>query len=133
VIGVGLLGQITVQVLAAAGCRVIAMDVVQSRAELAARTGALAVATSETEFRDLCLLHSGGNGVDSVLITAETASSGPVNLASQVVRDRGKVVAVVPWNGTSAEALLRKEIDFRVSRSYGSGRYDEAYEQKGRD
>jgi predicted dehydrogenase/threonine dehydrogenase-like Zn-dependent dehydrogenase len=134
VIGVGLLGQITVQVLAAAGCRVIAMDLVQSRAELAARTGALAVATSETEFRDLCLLHSGGNGVDSVLITAETAGSGPVNLASQVVRDRGKVVAV----GTVGMELQRKlyyekEIDFRVSRSYGPGRYDEAYEQKGRD
>ena len=134
VIGVGLLGQITVQVLAAAGSRVIAMDLVQSRAELAARTGALAVVTSEAEFRDLCLLHSGGNGIDSVLITAETASSGPVNLASQVVRDRGRVVAV----GTVGMELQRKlyyekEIDFRVSRSYGPGRYDEAYEQKGRD
>ena len=134
VIGVGLLGQITVQVLAAAGCRVIAMDLVQSRAELARRNGAFAVATSEAEFCDLCLLHSGGNGIDSVLIAAETASSGPVNLASQVVRDRGRVVAV----GTVGMELQRKlyyekEIDFRVSRSYGPGRYDEIYEQKGRD
>jgi predicted dehydrogenase/threonine dehydrogenase-like Zn-dependent dehydrogenase len=134
VIGVGLLGQITVQVLVAAGCRVIALDLIQSRAELAARAGALAVATSESEFRDLCLMHSVGNGVDSVLITAETASSGPVNLASQVVRDRGKIVAV----GTVGMELQRKlyyekEIDFRVSRSYGPGRYDQAYEQKGRD
>ena len=134
VIGAGLLGQITVQVLAAAGCRVIALDPLQPRAELAAKCGALAVATSEQEFRDLCLAHSAGNGVDSVLITAETASSGPVNLASEVVRDRGVVVAV----GTVGMELQRKlyyekEIDFRVSRSYGPGRYDSAYEQKGRD
>ena len=134
VIGAGLLGQLTVQVLTAAGCRVIAMDPVQSRTELAAKSGALAAASSEGEFRDLCLVHSGGNGVDSVLITAETASSGPVNLASEVVRDRGIVVAV----GTVGMELQRKlyyekEIDFRVSRSYGPGRYDAAYEQKGRD
>jgi predicted dehydrogenase/threonine dehydrogenase-like Zn-dependent dehydrogenase len=134
VIGVGLLGQLTVEVLAAAGCRVIAIDPVQRRVELARTNGALAVATSEAEFRDLCLAHSAGNGVDSVLITAETASSGPVNLASKVVRDRGRVVAV----GTVGMDLQRKlyyekEIDFRVSRSYGPGRYDESFEQKGRD
>ena len=134
VIGTGLLGQITVQVLVAAGCRVIAMDPIQSRTELAAKSGALAVASSEGEFLDLCSTHSGGNGVDSVLITAETTSSGPVNLASEVVRDRGIVVAV----GTVGMELQRKlyyekEIDFRVSRSYGPGRYDAAYEQKGRD
>ena len=134
VIGAGLLGQLTVQVLTAAGCRVIAMDLVQDRAELAARCGALAVAGCEGEFRDLCFAHSAGNGVDSVLITAGTASSGPVNLASEVVRDRGTVVAV----GTVGMDLERKryyekEIDFRISRSYGPGRYDAAYEQKGRD
>lgn len=134
VIGAGLLGQLTVQVLIAAGCRVIAMDLVQSRVDLAAKAGALAVAASEGEFRDLCLSHSGGHGVDSVFITAETASSGPVNLASEVVRDRGTVVAV----GTVGMDLQRKlyyekEISFRVSRSCGPGRYDAAYEQKGRD
>ena len=134
VIGVGLLGQITVQVLVAAGCRVIVLDLVPDRAKLAAQAGALAVASSEEELRDLCLAHSSGNGVDSVLIAAETASSGPVNLASEVVRDRGVVVAV----GTVGMELQRKlyyekEIDFRVSRSYGPGRYDTTYEQKGRD
>ena len=134
VIGAGLLGQLTAQILNASGCRVVVIDPVQSRAELAARSGALAVTTSEAEFRDLCLAHSNGHGVDSVLITAETSSSGPVNLASQVVRDRGIVAAV----GTVGMELQRKlyyekEIDFRVSRSYGPGRYDEAYEQKGRD
>ena len=133
-IGLGLLGQLTVQILNAAGCRVIGIDPRQDRAELAARMGALAVTSSEAEFRDLCFKHSGGHGVDSVLITAETASSGPVNLASEVSRDRGMVVAV----GTVGMELQRKlyyekELDFRVSRSYGPGRYDSAFEQKGRD
>jgi predicted dehydrogenase/threonine dehydrogenase-like Zn-dependent dehydrogenase len=134
VIGLGLLGQLTLQALNAAGCRVVGMDLVQERAELAAKMGALAVTTSEAEFRDLCLKHSASHGADSVLITAETASSGPVNLASQVARDRGIVVAV----GTVGMELQRKlyyekELDFRISRSYGPGRYDTAFEQKGRD
>jgi predicted dehydrogenase/threonine dehydrogenase-like Zn-dependent dehydrogenase len=134
VIGLGLLGQLTVQILNAAGCRVVGIDPVQQRAELAAKSGALAVTASEAEFRDLCLRHSGGHGADSVLIAAETPSSGPVNLASEVARDRGVVVAV----GTVGMDLQRKlyyekELDFRVSRSYGPGRYDTAFEQKGRD
>src|SRR5436190_16815524 len=133
-IGLGLLGQLTLQVLNAAGCRVIGLDVRQERTQLAAKMGALAVTTSEWEFRDLCLRHSGGHGVDCVLITAETPGSGPVNLAAEVSRDRGVVTAV----GTVGMDLQRKlyydkEIDFRVSRSYGPGRYDAAFEQKGRD
>ncbi len=112
----------------------IGIDPAQERAELAAKMGALAVTASEAEFRDLCMRHSGGNGADSVLIAAETPSSGPVNLASEVARDRGVVVAV----GTVGMELQRKlyyekELDFRVSRSYGPGRYDAAFEQKGRD
>jgi predicted dehydrogenase/threonine dehydrogenase-like Zn-dependent dehydrogenase len=134
VIGLGLLGQLAVQILGAAGCRVIGLDPAQERAELAAKLGALAVTASEAEFRDLCMRHSGGNGADAVLIAAETPSSGPVNLAAEVARDRGIVVAV----GTVGMELQRKlyyekELDFRVSRSYGPGRYDVAYEQKGRD
>jgi threonine dehydrogenase-like Zn-dependent dehydrogenase len=104
VVGLGLLGQLAVQILGAAGCRVIGIDPVQERTQLAARLGALAVTTSEAEFRDLCLGHSGGNGADSVLIAAETASSGPVNLASEVARDRGVVVAV----GTVGTELQRR-------------------------
>ena len=133
-IGLGLLGQLTLQILTAAGCRVIGLDPRADRTQLAAKMGALAVATSESEFRDLCARHSGGHGTDCVLITAETASSGPVNLASEVARDRGIIVAV----GTVGLDLERKlyyekELDFRISRSYGPGRYDAAFEQKGRD
>ncbi len=134
IIGMGLLGQLTLQLLKAAGCRVLGMDINPERAELALRMGADGVATSGSEFRDLCLSQSGGNGADIVLIAAETASSDPVNLASEVIRDRGIVVAV----GTVGMNIQRKlyyekELDFRVSRSYGPGRYDSAYEQKGRD
>ena len=134
VIGLGLLGQITVQLLKAAGCRVFGMDLLRQCADLAIGSGCEAVSTSAREFRDLCFQKTGGVGVDSVLITAETSSSEPVNLAAELARDRAIVVAV----GTVGMELQRKlyyekELDFRISRSYGPGRYDAAYEQKGRD
>ncbi len=134
VIGLGLLGQLTVQLLRGAGCRVLGMDIDAARSQLARNLGADAVASSAAEFRDLCLQLSGGMGVDSVLITAETPSSDPVNLAGAIARDRAIVVAV----GTVGMEIERKlyyekELDFRISRSYGPGRYDAAYEQKGRD
>jgi predicted dehydrogenase/threonine dehydrogenase-like Zn-dependent dehydrogenase len=134
VIGLGLLGHLTVQLLKAAGCRVLGMDINKSRAELATHLGADAVAASAAEFRDLCIDQSRGYGVDSVLITAETPSSDPVNLAGAIARERAIVVAV----GTvgidiERRAYYEKELDLRISRSYGPGRYDAAYEQKGRD
>jgi predicted dehydrogenase/threonine dehydrogenase-like Zn-dependent dehydrogenase len=134
VIGLGLLGQITVQLLKAAGCRVFGMDLLRQRADLAIGSGAEDACTGVREFRDLCFQKTGGVGMDSVLITAETPSSEPVNLAAELARDRAIVVAV----GTVGMELQRKlyyekELDFRVSRSYGPGRYDAAYEQKGRD
>ena len=134
VIGLGLLGQLTVQLLKAAGCRAFGMDIDPSRADLALQLGVDAVATSESAFQDLCAEASLGLGVDSVLIAAETPSSGPVNLAGAVARDRA-IVAAVGTVGIDIErkAYYEKELDFRVSRSYGPGRYDAAYEQKGRD
>jgi predicted dehydrogenase/threonine dehydrogenase-like Zn-dependent dehydrogenase len=134
VIGLGLLGQITVQLLRVAGCRVLAMDLLQARADLAITNGADAASTNESDLRDLCFQKTGGVGADAVLITAETPMSGPVNLAAEVARDRANVVAV----GTVGMELERKlyyekELTFRISRSYGPGRYDAAYEQKGRD
>ena len=134
VIGLGLLGQITVQLLRAAGCRVIGMDIDQFRAELAHRMGADAAADSGPAFRALCSDISKGLGVDSVLITAETPSSDPVNLAGALARDRAIVVAVGTVGiNIERKAFYEKELDFRISRSYGPGRYDVAFEQKGRD
>ena len=134
VIGLGLLGQLTVQILKAAGCCVLGMDISEERAQLALRLGADAVSTSSSGFQDLCLQHSGRHGADAVLIAAQTASNDPVNLAGAVARNRAVVVAL----GTVAMDIPRrffyeKELDFRVSRSYGPGRYDAAYEQKGID
>jgi predicted dehydrogenase/threonine dehydrogenase-like Zn-dependent dehydrogenase len=134
VIGLGVLGQLTVQLLKAAGCHVLGLDINPARAELAHHLGTDAIAVSVADFRDLCLERSQGAGVDSVLIAAETPSSEPVNLAGAIARDRAIVVAV----GTvgieiERKAYYEKELDFRISRSYGPGRYDSAYEQKGRD
>ncbi len=134
VIGLGLLGQLTVQILKAAGCCVLGMDISEERAQLALRLGADAVSTSSSPFQNLCQQHSAGHGVDAVLITAQTSSNDPVNLAGAVARNRAVIVAV----GTVAMDIPRrffyeKELDFRVSRSYGPGRYDVAYEQKGID
>jgi predicted dehydrogenase/threonine dehydrogenase-like Zn-dependent dehydrogenase len=134
VIGLGLLGQLTVQILKAAGCCVLGMDISEQRAQLALRLGADAVSTSSSSFQNLCMRHSARHGADAILITAQTNSNDPVNLAGAVARNRAVVVAV----GTVAMDIPRrffyeKELDFRVSRSYGPGRYDAAYEQKGID
>lgn len=134
VIGLGLLGQLAVQILRAAGCRVVGLDLIQERAALAVSMGAMAATASEAEFRDLCFRHSNGYGADSILITAETSSSAPVNLASEIARDRAIVVAVGAVGMELDRRLYyEKELDFRVSRSYGPGRYDAAFEQKGID
>jgi predicted dehydrogenase/threonine dehydrogenase-like Zn-dependent dehydrogenase len=134
VIGLGLVGQLTVQILKAAGCRVLGMDIDAERAELAFRLGADDVSISREGLRDLCRQQTNGHGADVVLITAETPSSEPVDVAGEVARDRAIVVAV----GTVGMDIQRKlyfekELDFRVSRSYGPGRYDSAYEEKGCD
>jgi predicted dehydrogenase/threonine dehydrogenase-like Zn-dependent dehydrogenase len=134
VIGLGLLGQLTVQILKAAGCCVLGMDISAERAALALRLGADAVSTSFSGFQDLCQQYSGRHGADAVVITAQSSSNDPVNLSGAVARNRAVVVAV----GTVAMDIPRrsfydKELDFRISRSYGPGRYDASYEQKGID
>jgi predicted dehydrogenase/threonine dehydrogenase-like Zn-dependent dehydrogenase len=134
VIGLGLVGQLTAQMLKAAGCRVIGMDIIPARVELAKHLGADNASESIPVFEEICLAYSDRQGVDAVLITAETSSSDPVNLAGKVARERA-VVAAVGTVGMDIQRKLyyEKELDFRLSRSYGPGRYDAAYEQKGRD
>jgi len=133
VIGLGLLGQLTVQMLKAAGCQVVGIDLDPARVELARTLGADAVgATSDA--LGLCRMLTGGRGVDSVLITADTKENGPIELAGELSRDRGVVVAVgaVGLN-VPRKPFFEKEIDLRLSRSYGPGRYDPQYEEEGRD
>ncbi len=134
VIGLGLLGQLTVQILKGAGCCVLGMDISTERAELALRLGADAVHTSASGFKNLCAQYSAGHGADAVIIAAQSSSNDPVALAGTVARNRAIVVAL----GTVAMDIPRrtfyeKELDFRISRSYGPGRYDAVYEQKGID
>jgi predicted dehydrogenase/threonine dehydrogenase-like Zn-dependent dehydrogenase len=134
VIGLGLLGQLTVQLLKAAGCTVLGTDILPRRSELALQLGADGASDSASDFASLCSEQTHGNGVDAVLIAAETPTSGPVNLAGEVARDRGVVIAVgTVGMDIERKRYFEKELDFRISRSYGPGRYDSAYEQKGRD
>ena len=133
VIGLGLIGQLTVQLLKAAGCRVFGIDLNASRVELARSLGADRASANETALADGVAM-TAGRGFDSVLITADTSSSEPIVLAGELARDRAIIVAV----GTVGMEIPRKiyyekELDFRLSRSYGPGRYDAEYEEKGRD
>ncbi|HMQ34328.1 MAG TPA: zinc-binding alcohol dehydrogenase, partial [Chloroflexaceae bacterium] len=134
VIGLGLLGQLAVQILKAAGCVVVGTDPQQARVELARRLGADAAAAGPEEFAALCAAFTGGRGLDAVLITADTKSSQPVELAGEVARDKGVVVAVgAVGTAIPRRSYYHKELDFRISRSYGPGRYDPGYEDEGRD
>ncbi|NEW70705.1 bi-domain-containing oxidoreductase [Streptomyces rhizosphaericus] len=135
VIGLGLIGQLVVQLLAASGVRVVGADPDPARCELAERLGAAACgdpasAAVETAVAEL----TGGLGVDQVYLAAGGGSNQPVELAARLCRDRGRVIDIgkcrldLPWN-----AYYEKELDVRFSRSYGPGRYDPEYELGGRD
>jgi predicted dehydrogenase len=134
VIGLGILGQITIQLLKAAGCRVIGLDLHDVRARLAKALGADVVTTDPRAMLSAVERASSGTGADVVLITADTASNEPVELAGEAARNRGAVVAVGAVGMQIPRKLYyEKELSFRVSRSYGPGRYDPHYEEKGRD
>lgn len=134
VIGLGLIGQITVQLLRAAGCRVVGVDVDALAVERARKSGAdLAILRSDDAERRVEAF-TNGIGADAVLITASTSSHDPVEFAGQIARDRAKVVVVgsVPID-VPRSPYYEKELDVRLSRSYGPGRYDPDYEERGRD
>jgi len=135
VTGLGLIGLMTVQMLRAHGCRVMGVDYDPQRLEMARNFGAYAVDSSSAE--DLVMRamdFSRGRGVDAVIITASTESSEPVSQAARMCRRRGRIVLVgVTGLQLSRQDFYEKEITFQVSCSYGPGRYDTSYEQKGQD
>jgi predicted dehydrogenase len=135
VTGLGLIGLMTVQMLCAHGCRVMGVDYDPQRLEMARKFGAHAVDPSANA--DLVLQamdFSRGRGVDAVIITASTESSEPVSQAAKMCRKRGRIVLVgVTGLKLSRQDFYEKEITFQVSCSYGPGRYDASYEQKGQD
>ncbi len=133
VIGLGLLGQITVQLLKANGCRVFGVDIDEAKLELAKQLGAEDCSLT-ADARAKVKEWSRGRGADAVLITAATASNEPVELAGDISRSKGRVVAV----GAVGMEIPRgpyfsKELSFQISMSYGPGRYDPEYEERGHD
>lgn len=135
VTGLGLIGLMTVQLLRAQGCRVLGIDMDSSKCELARRFGADTVDLSRGEDPLAAAeLFSRGRGVDGVLITAATKSSEPVHQAALMCRKRGRIVLVgVTGLELSRADFYEKELSFQVSCSYGPGRYDSDYEEKGHD
>ena len=134
VIGLGLIGQLTVQMLKAAGCAVLGMDLNADRCRLAEELGCDAAAVSSDEFESLVAVRTGDHGADAVVITAASESNQPVELAGAIARSKAIVVAVgAVGTGVPRKTYYEKELDFRISRSYGPGRYDPNYEEKGND
>ena len=133
--GLGLIGLITVQILRANGCQVIGADFNKERVELARQLGCVAVDLSAGEDPVLkAMAMTDGQGVDAVLITASTPSNDPVTQAANMSRKRGKIVLVgVTGLQLDRRLFYAKELSFQVSCSYGPGRYDPEYEDKGND
>jgi len=138
VIGLGLIGQLVVRLLVAAGVRVVGLDMIEARCRLAEQAGAVACAAPDDEglaavAASLDQLTS-GRGADHVFLAAGGSSNAPVETAARLARDRARVVDIgktkldLPWN-----AYYDKELDVRFSRSYGPGRYDDRYELEGID
>lgn len=135
VIGLGLIGQLTVQLLNAGGIYPIGIDVDKNKVEIAEKIGAgMAVERRDVSLNAVVMDCTNGFGADAVIITAGTSSLDPINFAGELCRKKGRVVIVgnVP-TGFSRENFYKKELDLRMSCSYGPGRYDTQYEEKGID
>jgi predicted dehydrogenase/threonine dehydrogenase-like Zn-dependent dehydrogenase len=135
VIGLGLIGLLTVQLLKAQGCRVLGLDFDPVKLELARHYGAETVdLKSGADPLAAAQTFSRGRGADAVIITASTRSNEPVHQAAQMSRKRGRIVLVgVTGLELSRADFFEKELSFQVSCSYGPGRYDPQYEEKGND
>ena len=135
VFGLGLIGQIAVQLLRANGCRVLGMDTDPARVALARRWGAETVDLAAGEDPQVAAgRFSRGAGVDAVILTLASASNEPLHQAAQMSRKRGRIVLVgVTGLELSRDDFYKKELTFQVSCSYGPGRYDPAYEERGQD
>lgn len=135
VTGVGLIGLLTVQMLRAQGCRVLAIDFDQTKLELAKSFGAAICNPGNGEDPvAVGMAFSRGHGIDGVIITASTKSNDPVTQAARMSRKRGRIILVgVTGLELSRADFYEKELTFQVSCSYGPGRYDSEYEEKGND
>ncbi len=135
VIGLGLVGQLTVQLLKADGCRALGIDLDAVKVAMAEKMGAdRAMVRADPGLESAILALTRGRGADTVIITAGTPSSDPVELAAKLCRDRGRVVSIGHVGlDLPRQVFYDKELRFSMSRSYGPGRYDPIYEEKGID
>jgi predicted dehydrogenase/threonine dehydrogenase-like Zn-dependent dehydrogenase len=135
VTGLGLVGLMTVQLLCAHGCRVLGLDFDPAKLALAKQFGAEVVDLSAGQDPvTIATAYSRGRGVDAVIVTAATSSSEPMHQAALMCRKRGRIVLVgVTGLELSRDDFFKKELTFQVSASYGPGRYDPNYEEKGQD
>ena len=135
VTGVGLIGLLTVQMLRAQGCRVLAIDFDQSKLDLAKQFGAEICNPGKGEDPVAAgMAFSRGVGIDGIIITASTKSNDPVTQAARMSRKRGRIILVgVIGLELSRADFYEKELTFQVSCSYGPGRYDPSYEEHGND
>lgn len=134
VIGLGLIGQITVQLLKANGCRVVGMDLMKERVEKALTLGMDKGTSNAEEIKQIIRLFTDGKGVDKTIITASTKSNDIINLSMHLTRQKGTVVIVGDVGlGLERNPFYKKEIDLLISSSYGPGRYDVEYEEEGHD
>ncbi len=134
VIGLGLVGQLTVRLLKANGCRAFGVDLDQSKIDLAKQNGCDDGCAPDEAAKQRLLDWTRERGADGVIITAATNSNEPIELAADVARAKGRVVAVgsVGLN-IPRQLFYDRELTFRVSKSYGPGRYDPEYEERGHD
>lgn len=135
VVGLGILGQITAQLLTANGCRVIGVDLDPQRVQLGLDAGMMTGINPATDlYVERVLKHTQGLGADGVIVTAATPSHEVISEAMQACRKKGRVVLVgdVGLNLNRAD-FYKKELDFLISSSYGPGRYDPVYEEGGQD
>lgn len=135
VTGLGLIGLMTVQLLRAHGCRVLGLDFNKERLKLARLFGAEVIDLTEVDDPiRLAQSYSRGRGVDAVIVTASTKSNEPMRQAASMCRKRGRIVLVgVTGLELSRDDFFKKELTFQVSASYGPGRYDPDYEDRGHD
>lgn len=134
VIGLGLIGMITVELLKASGARVVGIDINKARVRKAMELGIDAVTAEPTQLWPLVRDMTDGQGADQTIITAASKSHALINQAMEVTRRRGRVVIVGDIGLKPERAhFYRKEIDLLMSTSYGPGRYDATYEEEGRD
>lgn len=134
VIGLGLLGLLSVQILKAYGCRVLGMDIDAGKAGMAASLGADSCFDNELEIKACVQRITGGHGVDAVLITTATKSDSPVNLAIDMVMFRGRIVLVGMADiHPQRNEMWGREVEIVVSRAGGPGTFDPCYENKGID